>query len=174
MIYTNPLYGFIITLFLFLMGRVHFSKHEIGSMMLMNDGKDFVIFRRVIIKRLIRKDQKPEGLFIVRFTPKMDIKKNIRLSRIMLLVFMGFKGFRSKYWCVNEETGMCQGVYEWDKMADVERYSKSIAVKIMTKRSVPGSVSCKVLENTYKNQSWRIIDTKEDEKDKFKIRYNLT
>jgi hypothetical protein len=86
---------------------------------------------------------------------------------------MGFKGFRSKYWCVNEETGMCQGVYEWDKLGDAERYSKSIAVKNMTKRSVPGTVSYRILENTESNRTWLIIDTTPEEKLKFELEYRI-
>jgi hypothetical protein len=103
----------------------------------------------------------------------MDIKKNIRLSKIMLLIFMGFKGFRSKYWCVNEESGECQGVYEWDKLEDAERYSKSIAVRNMTKRSLPGSVSFKVLKNSASSRDWRIEDKIEEEKFQFRVKYNL-
>jgi hypothetical protein len=103
----------------------------------------------------------------------MDIKRNIKLSKILMLIFMGFKGFRSKYWCVNEDTGMCQGVYEWDKLEDAEHYSQSIAVKNMTKRSKPGSISYVVLDNIEKNRSWRIIDTEENQKIQFKIKYSI-
>lgn len=173
MIYTNPLYGFIRTLFLFLTGRVHFSRSEVGAIIIMDDGKEFKIFRRVVIKRYMNTEKKPKALFIVQFTPKMEINRNIKLSKIMLLIFMGFKGFRAKYWCVNEETGMCQGVYEWDKLKDAERYSKSIAVKNMTKRSVAGSVSFKVLPNSSNNRNWRIVDVGEGKKNQFKVKYNL-
>ena len=103
----------------------------------------------------------------------MDIKKNIKLSKIMLLIFMGFKGFRSKFWCINTESGKAQGIYEWDKGADVERYSKSIAVKNMTKRSVPGSISFKVLENVDANRTWKLIDIEQEEKIRFKKEYGL-
>lgn len=51
MLYTNPLYGFFMTLFLFLMGRVQFLRQEVGSTIAMKDGQKFKIFRRVIIKR---------------------------------------------------------------------------------------------------------------------------
>ncbi len=173
MVYTNPLYGIIRTLFLFITGRVQFSRSEIGVTITMDDGQNFKIFRRVVIKRYLNTDKKPEALFIVRFTPRMEIKRNIKLSKIMLLIFMGFKGFRSKYWCVDEETGMCQGVYEWDTLNDAERYSRSIAVKNMTKRSIPGSVSFKVLPNSKENRNWRIADTGEEEKHQFKVRYHL-
>lgn len=86
---------------------------------------------------------------------------------------MGFKGFRSKYWCVNEDTGMCQGVHEWDKLEDAKHYSKSIAVKNMTKRSKPGSVSYEVLDNIKENRSWQIITATTNQKIQFKLKYNL-
>lgn len=173
MIFTNPLFGVIRTLWLFITGRVRFNKSAVGSAIIMSDGKRFTIFRRVKIKKYFGRNMDPQGLFIVQFTPTMDIKKNIRLSKIMLFIFMGFKGFRSKYWCVNEESGECQGVYEWDKLEDAERYSKSIAVRNMTKRSVPGSVSFKVLKNSASSRNWRIEDKKEEEKHQFRVMYNL-
>ena len=172
MFYTNPLYGSIRTLWLFITGRVKFNKSNVGNTLIMEDGKTFTIFRRGDTKKYFR-DTKPKGLFIIYFTPKMDIQKNIRLSRIMLFIFMGFKGFRSKYWCVNEENGECLGVYEWQKLKDAKRYSESIAVTVMNKRSVPGTVSFKVLENIKSNQSWKIVVNSEDEKSRFKAKYNL-
>jgi len=173
MIYTNPIYGFFNTLLLFITGKVQFIEQDVGKTIIMEDGQDFTVFRRVVIKRYSNKNVKPEGLFIVRFTPKMDIQKNIKLSKFMLMIFMGFKGFRSKYWCVNEQSGMCQGVYEWDTLEDAERYSKSIATKNMSKRSVPGSISFKVLPNTESNRTWRLVDTAQDEKSRFKVEYDL-
>lgn len=173
MIYTNPLIGFFRTIFLLISGRVHFNKGDVGKTIVMSDGNEFKIFRRVVIKKFIGKDKKSRGLFIVRFTPIMGIKKNIKLSKILMLIFMGFKGFRSKYWCINEDTGMCQGVYEWDKLEDAEHYSKSIAVKNMTKRSKPGSISYSVFENIEKNRSWRIIDTEEKQRIQFKLKYSI-
>jgi hypothetical protein len=171
MIYTNPIYGFFNTLRLFITGKVRFIEQDVGKTIIMDDGQDFTVFRRVVIKGNVNK--RPGGLFIVRFTPKMDIQKNIKLSRLMLMIFMGFKGFRSKYWCVNEKSGMCQGVYEWDTLEDAERYSKSIAITNMTQRSVPGSVTFKVLPNTEANRTWRFVDTAQDEKRQFKLKYHL-
>jgi hypothetical protein len=73
-----------------------------------------------------------------------------------MMIFQGFKGFRSKYWTVDYKTGECQGIYEWDSYKDAIRYSKSIAVKVMTNRSEKGSVSYKVLENTKENRNFEI------------------
>lgn len=170
---TNPFYGFLKTLLYFGSGRVKFDKEVVGKKIVMADKKEFTIFRRVVIKKGSSSLQKPKGLFIVRFAPTMEIKKNIRLSRIMLLIFMGFKGFRSKYWCVDEQSGLCQGVYEWESVADAERYSNSIAARNMTKRSLPGSVSFKVLTNTENNRQWQITDPGEDQRSQFRFRYGL-
>jgi len=65
----------------------------------------------------------------MRFQPKnMTVKENMRISKITMMIFMDFHGFRSKYWLVNEETRICLGVYEWDTIKDAERCSKSIAI----------------------------------------------
>lgn len=157
MIFTNPIYGFIKTLFLFITGRVSFIKEDVGKKILMEDGKVYTVFRRVIIKRFINKKRKPEGLFIIRFKPAfMTIGENIKYSRKPIIIFLGFKGFRTKYWTVDYKTGECQGIYEWDTYEDAVRYSKSIAVKVMTNRSEKGSVSYKALKNTEENRKFKI------------------
>jgi len=76
----------------------------------------------------------------------MSIPQNIRFSRLPMLIFMGFTGFRSKYWCVDDETGAYQGVYEWQTRADAERYVGSIALRFMANRSLPRSLTYRILE----------------------------
>ena len=108
----------------------------------------FTVFRHVVIRQTIKKHAKPQAVFIVRFQPKnMTVEENKRFSRIPMLVFMGFHGFRSKHWMVDTATGLCQGVYEWDTLRDAENYSKSMALRFITKRSVSGSVSFEIIEN---------------------------
>jgi hypothetical protein len=75
MIYTNPLFGVIRTLWLFITGRVKFVKSEVGKTITMKDGKTFTIFRRVKIKKYFIRNDEPQGLFIVQFIPKIDIKR---------------------------------------------------------------------------------------------------
>lgn len=174
MLYTNPLFGIIKTFILFITGRVQFDKSIVGNRIIMKDDKAFTVFRRVVIKHFGSQDKRPEALFIIRFTPTMDLQSNIKLSRIVLFVFMGFKGFRSKYWCVNEESGECQGIYEWDTKADAERYSQSIAIRNMTKRSVPGSISFEILENTSKAHSWEIEETEAETKRRFRQAFGFS
>ena len=143
---TNPLIGFLRTVGLFVTGNIKFNNASIGEIFTMEDGMKFIVFRHVAIcsaKNIVT----PQAVFRIRFQPKnMTIEQNKRFSRIPMLIFMGFHGFRSKYWMVNEETGVCQGVYEWDTLQDAERYSKSIALRFMTKRSVNGSVNYEIVD----------------------------
>lgn len=158
MIYTNPVYGFVRTLVLFITGRIRLLKKDIGKKIKMQDGKVFTIFRHVEIKRFLNKTKHPEALFLIRFKPvDMSVEENIRFSRLPMMVFMGFKGFRSKYWCVDEKTGLCQGIYEWDTRKDAENYSKSIAVRFMNNRSEKGSVKFEIIKNIKENRTWGIL-----------------
>ena len=146
---TNPLIGFLRTIMLFLTGRIKFNNASVGEVFTMEDGMKFKVFRHAIIRSANKNMSDPQAVFMVRFQPKnMTVEQNIRFSRIPMLIFMGFRGFRSKYWTVNEETGLCQGVYEWDTLQDAERYSKSIALRFITRRSVEGSVSYEIVDRT--------------------------
>jgi len=111
----------------------------------MEDKREFTIFRHVSIST--KQDKEPIGLFIVRFKPaSMTYEQNIKFSRIPMMVFMGFKGFRSKFWCVDKVTGLCQGFYKWQTVKDAKNYSKSIAMKFMTRRSYPDSVEYEIID----------------------------
>lgn len=149
---TNPVIGFLKCLGLFVVMKVKFDDSSIGREAEMWDGQKFTVFRRVVIERFGKKKSKPKALFIIRFKPAdMGIEENIRFSKRPMMIFMGFKGFRSKYWTVDYDTGICQGIYEWDSMEDAINYSKSIAVTFMTKRSVPGSVDYRIADLSEKN-----------------------
>lgn len=142
---TNPIRGFVRTILLFLTLRVNFLREDVGRTITMEDGKTFRIFRHVRIRTADL--EQPEGVFIVRFKPNhMTVNQNIRFSLLPMMVIMGFHGFREKYWCVNDETGLCQGVYAWQTVEDADNYSKSIAMRFMTNRSDPKSVSMRVID----------------------------
>ena len=144
---TNPVVGFLRTLWLFLSGRVVFFRKDAGKIIQMEDGHRFRIFRHVKIRSANK--ERPGGVFIVRFRPvNMGIEENIRFSRLAMMIFMGFRGFREKYWCVDDETGLCQGVYAWQTVEDAENYSKSIAMRVMTRRSDPESVTGRVIDQS--------------------------
>lgn len=148
----NPILGLLRTLLLFLLFRVKFRKNDIDRVIVMEDGRRFRIFRHVIVRS--RHNQAPQAVFVVRFTPaKMTVKQNIHFSRLPMMIFIGFRGFRSKFWCVDDDTGMCQGVYEWQTIEDALRYSQSIAMRFMTGRSIPGSVSSRTIDQS-KERYW--------------------
>jgi hypothetical protein len=146
---TNPVIGFLRTIILCLTGNIEFIKSSIDKEFTMEDGIRFKVFRHVIIRSDNSNRNHPQAVFRIRFQPKgMTAQQNKNFSKLPMLIFMGFQGFRSKYWMVNEETGVCQGVYEWDTLQDAERYSESIALRFMTKRSVEGSVSYEIIDKT--------------------------
>ena len=130
--------GILQTLFLFLRGKVKFNHAIKGKSLRMADGAVFTIFRRVVIRSDM---DEPQAWFWIRFKPaNMSPQANIRFSLLPMMVFMGFHGFRSKYWGVDPDSGLCQGLYEWQTVEDAENYAKSIAMRFMVNRSEPASV----------------------------------
>ena len=122
-------------------GRVRFPWGEIGRMLTMEDGKQFTVFRHAEVSA----PGEPAGVFIVRFTPaRLGVRQNIRFSLLPMVPLLGMRGFCEKYWCVNEQAGECQGIYAWQTVADAQAYARSIALRFMTGRSLPGSVSHQV------------------------------
>jgi hypothetical protein len=118
----------------------------------MEDGNKFRVFRHVKIRDWHLTE--PEAVFVVRFRPQnMTVMENIRFSVLPMMILLGFRGFREKYWCVNDETGLCQGIYAWQTMKDAENYSKSIAMRFMANRSDPESVNFRII-NQKQEKYW--------------------
>src|SRR5512141_2658152 len=140
----NPLAGLLKTVVLLIARRVIFLKQDRDRQIVMEDGLRFRVFRHVKIRT--KHSTEPKAVFIVRFRPRgMTVQQNIRFSLLPMMIFMGFSGFREKYWCVNDETGLCQGIYAWQTMDDARNYSQSIAMRFMTNRSDPNSVQYQIL-----------------------------
>lgn len=136
----HPLALFLRGLLRLAIGRYRFDRTPVGRTFTMEDGRRFRVFRRVV--RRSGKLPPAGAAFRVRFKPaNMNVAQNIRFSRLPMILMLGFPGFRAKYWTVEAETGLCQGIYEWDSLADAQRYAGSIAMKFMAGRSEPGSVS---------------------------------
>jgi hypothetical protein len=126
--------------------RVRFCR-DVGQTLTMEDGMQFTVFRHV---KVIGRGA-PAAAFVVRFTPAhMSVRQNIRFSRLPMIPLLGMRGFREKYWCVNEKTGMCQGIYAWQTLADSDAYASSVALRFMTGRSLPGSVTYRILDQSQK------------------------
>jgi len=156
---TNPLLGLFKTIFLLLTFQVNFHDEKNKSVV-MEDGVRFRIFRHVELRA--PNSSAPQAVFVVRFRPRnMTVEQNIRFSLLPLMIFMGFHGFREKFWCVNDETGLCQGVYAWQTREDAENYCKSIAMRFMTHRSYPESVSFKILDQS-REKYWMFDTTRRE------------
>jgi hypothetical protein len=128
-----------------LRGRIHFPKDRIGDV-LHGRGEDFVAFRKMVLDPTDAQPEQPGAEFIVTFHfAKLSAKANKRLSLIPAPFIAAQPGFRSKTWMLGQETGMFQGVYEWDTVEDAEAYWTSFPLRLMKKRAVPSSVEHEVV-----------------------------
>jgi hypothetical protein len=123
-------------------GRLRFPRRLVGHVLSLADGTHFVIFRHA--ERAPRRDQPatPGATFVVRFhVAGMTLRQNIWFSLLPMWLIVGLPGFRSKLWGYIQETGDFQGIYEWQTVSDADAYAHSVAMRFMTRRSVPGSVT---------------------------------
>ena len=142
----NPFLSFMKTHWILLTGRLHFSRERIGETFTLGDDQVFTIFRQVIVDPPRGQFAKPEALFRVRFrVVNMTLELNQRFSILPIPFFIGLPGFRSKLWMHDRTTGDSQGVYQWDTVQDAQNYANSFAMKFMTRRAVPGSISHEML-----------------------------
>lgn len=144
----SPAGSLIKTLKNWVSGNISFPKKYNGRTLVMKDGEEYKVFRHITIKS--RNDEvKEPSVFIVQFKlKKMSVAINRLFSLLPIPMFVGLPGFKAKFWMCNEKTGVNQGIYQWDSVKDAEAYSKSFAVRFMTKRSVEGSVKYKIIPNT--------------------------
>jgi hypothetical protein len=126
-------------------GRVHFLSERVNEEIWL-EGEKWIIFRQVKIDPTPEQPLKAGAIFRPRFhVAGMPPRLNILFSWLPIPFFIGLPGFRSKLWLVNPENGDFSGYYEWDSVADAENYGRSFAMQFMSKRSVAGSVSFKVI-----------------------------
>ncbi len=141
----HPLKSSLRTVRFLIQGRLHFPKERIGEQILL-DGEPWIIFRQAILDPWPNQPQKPGAIFRPRFHVRgMSLHQNILFSWLPIPFYVGLPGFRSKLWMYNQATGDFAGYYEWDTVEDAQNYSQSFAAKFMMNRSVPGSVSFRVI-----------------------------
>jgi len=133
------------TLICMLTGRLPLNKRRISELIKMGDGQEYHVFRQVIVDPGRGKPAKPGAILRILFnfvhgTPKQDQ----RLSLIPIPFIVVLPGFRSKTWAIKKDSGGFQGIYEWETIRDAEVYKQSFAIKLMTKRVVPGTVTFKI------------------------------
>jgi len=125
-------------------GRLHFKKQRLGQVVTSDDGRDYTIFREVVVDRGPDQPEKPNTVFVLRFqVTNLSSKQNQLFSLLPIPLYVGFPGFRSKIYTIDQS--YCQSIYEFDSVQDAENYSQSAALKFITRRSVPGSVSYKIV-----------------------------
>lgn len=123
-----------------LTGRIGGMPRYLHRRVTFPDGASFTVFRTILVGGAAPVEG--AAVFTVRFTPgNMTLMANRIFSLAPIPFFTGLPGFRAKCWMEDRETGACSGVYQWDSAEAAEAYSRSFAVRFMTRRSVPGSVS---------------------------------
>ncbi|MFX0205539.1 MAG: YdhR family protein [Candidatus Hodarchaeota archaeon] len=137
--------SFFKTLYYILRRRLHFPKERNTELVWASNGKKYVIFRGLTVDPKKNQPEKPGVILRIQFDFKNgSARTNKRMSKISIPFFAGLPGFRSKYWMIHEPSGGFQGVYEWDSVQDAENYKKSFAIKLITRRAVPGSMNFEI------------------------------
>jgi hypothetical protein len=135
--------GFVVT------GRLHFPTQRIGQVVIDEEGRQFTIFREVVVDPTKSQPKHPGAILTLHFrVTNMSPAANKFFSLLPLPLYIGDPGFRSKLFTINGE--YCQSIYEWDTVQDAENYVSSMALKSILRRAVPGSVSCKIESLEYK------------------------
>ena len=130
----HPLQSLANTITLLLRGRVHFPRERLGQTLVL-EGEKWIIFRQVVIDPGPGQPAQPGAVFRPRFHVRgMSARANMLFSWLPVPFITGLPGLRSKLW-----------LYEPASVEDAERYSRSFAAAFMTRRSLPGSVSFRVL-----------------------------
>jgi len=142
-------YNFILSLFNTIgntcTGRLHFPRNRVGKEFIIDEEK-WIIFREAVVDPHKGQPEKPGAIFIPRFhVANMSVRQNMIFSLLPMCLILGLPGFRSKLWMYNPINGDSAGYYEWDTIEDAQNYSQSQAMRFMSNRSVPGSVSFKVI-----------------------------
>jgi hypothetical protein len=131
-----------------LSGNVHFPEEYVNDVLTMEDGQQFVVFRRLTVAG----NEEAQGIpavFKVRFRFKnLSVGANKRLSIIPAPFLMGMEGFLEKDWTINEATNEFQGIYQWSSTEAAKNYPDSIVFRLMTKRAAPGSVAYEIMPKT--------------------------
>lgn len=141
----NPFFSLMKSLNYLITGRLHFPRQRVGQTIDL-DGESWVIFREAALDPRVGDPVVPEAIFRPRFhVAHMSVRQNIFFSLLPMWLIFGLPGFRSKLWMVNPQTGDFSGLYEWNTIRDAENYQRSPAGRFMTDRSLPGSVSFKVI-----------------------------
>jgi hypothetical protein len=140
----NPVSSVLRTIGFVVTGRLHIPTQQIGEVVTDEEGRQFTIFREVIVDPTKDQPEHPGAVLVLHFkVTNISPEINKFYSLLPLPLYIGDPGFRSKLFTINGED--CQSIYEWDTIQDAENYVNSMALKIILMRAVPGSVSYKIV-----------------------------
>ena len=140
----NPVRSVFNTLGFAVTGRLHFPNQRIGEIVTDDRGEQFTIFRQVVVDPAKDQPENPGAILDLHFrVTNMSDQANELYSLIPLPLYIGDPGFRSKLFTINGED--CQSIYEWDTPQEAQKYVNSFALKTILARSVPGSMTYKIV-----------------------------
>ncbi|MBT8224449.1 MAG: hypothetical protein HKP61_16475 [Dactylosporangium sp.] len=129
-----------------LLRRIRRDRRHIGRTFRADDGRRFTIVRH--LRRTAGTGTTPPAapVLVVRFRfARWSLRTNLALSLLPVPLIVGFPGFREKIWMADAETGLWQGVYQWESDDVAQRYQRSSVLAVLSRRAVPGSLSCSVI-----------------------------
>lgn len=125
----------------------------LGEPLRMSDGRSYTPFRHTRRDETLWDTSSSPAVLQPRFHLAVlapNRKRLHALFRVVCIVttpfFVGLRGFRSKLWMVDPETGDFAGLYEWDDARTAEAYAEGLA-KVLRLLSVRGSVTYELVEN---------------------------
>ena len=140
----NPVSSIFKTIGFWVAGRLRFPTQRLGDVVADEEGRQFTIFREVVVEPTKDQPEHAGAILILHFrVTNMSPALNKIFSLLPLPLYIGDPGFRSKLFTINGED--CQSIYKWDSVQDAENYINSMALKTILMRSVPGSVSYKIV-----------------------------
>jgi hypothetical protein len=138
-----------VTLGCLLSGRVRFPKDRVGRVLTTQEGEAHTVFRAVQVTSSRSVPVESMTVLRVRFKfARFSPTVNRSLSIIPIPVIIGMPGFRRKIWTFCEESGYSQGIYQFEWMDQAEGYGRSLVMRVLEKRSVPGSMSHELFTGT--------------------------
>lgn len=141
----SPTKSVIRTIGFTLTGRLHFPTDQVNREVTDENGNKFIVFREIVVDPASDQPEQPGAVLVLHFrVVNMTPEQNKLYSLLPLPLYIGDKGFRTKLFTINGE--YCQSIYEWDTVQDAENYLRSMALKTVQMRSVPGSFSYKIIE----------------------------
>ncbi|UCG39348.1 MAG: hypothetical protein JSV00_03720 [bacterium] len=132
-----------------LRGRLSFPREKVGTILAMEDGEVHAVFREMRVAPARSAPRDSMAVLRVRFRfASFSPAANRLLSLIPIPVIAGMPGLRRQIWTFSRESGYSQGIYQFESADQAGRYRRSPVMRILQRRSVPGSTFHELLRGT--------------------------